>query len=143
MTQRSLLLEKMAYLIYWLMLIVSLWILLRGHNAPGGGFIAGLIAVAATSLLAIVYGCKRALRTMPLPPLMLVACGILLALISGVPGLVDGNPFLTHLWWKLDLGFTRLKVSTVLAFDLGVYAVVWGAFTIYLLALLSDDGETT
>lgn len=140
MTQRSLLLEYTARLIFWLMLAVSIWILLRGHNAPGGGFIAGLIAVAATSLMAIVYGCEHARRTMPLPPLPLTAIGILLALASGLPGMVGGNPFLSHLWWNVELGFASLKLSTVLIFDAGVYATVWGAFALYLLALLGEEG---
>lgn len=141
MMGRAVLLEYTARIIFWLMLAVSVWFLLRGHNAPGGGFIAGLIAVAATSLLAIVYGCDHARRAMPLPPLMLTGCGILLALISGIPALVAGNPFLTHVWWNIDLEFTHIKLSTVLVFDVGVYATVWGAFALYLLDLLCEDGE--
>ena len=46
MTSRSIMLEYVARSVYWLMLLASVWILLRGHNAPGGGFIAGLMAVA-------------------------------------------------------------------------------------------------
>jgi multicomponent Na+:H+ antiporter subunit B len=141
MTERPLLLEYTARAIFWLMMAVSVWILLRGHNAPGGGFIAGLVAVAATSLLAIVYGRDSARRLMPLSPEVLTGCGILLALVSGLPGLVSDSPFLTHVWWSLDLGFTKLKLSTVLVFDLGVYAAVWGAFSLYLLALLDEDGK--
>ena len=138
MTQRSLLLEYVAWAAFWIMLAASVWILLRGHNAPGGGFIAGLIAVAASALLAIVYGIDRARSRMPLSPLALTITGVLLALLSGVPGAFANGSFLTHLWW--DLG--PVKLSTVLLFDLGVYAAVWGAFTCYLFPLL-DDGETT
>jgi multicomponent Na+:H+ antiporter subunit B len=141
MTERPLLLEYTARAIYWLMLVVSVWILLRGHNAPGGGFISGLVAVAATSLMAIVYGCDRARRAMPLSPIPLTGVGILLALVSGIPALLGNKPYLTHAWWTVDLGFTSLKLSTVLVFDVGVYAAVWGAFTLYLLALLNDEGD--
>lgn len=143
MTERPLLLEYTARFIYWLMLAVAVWILLRGHNAPGGGFIAALAAVAATALLAIVYGGDHARRAMPLAPLPLTGSGILLALFSGIPGMIDGNAYLTHLWWQIQAGFINFKLSTVLIFDLGVFAAVWGAFTLYLLALLSDNGETT
>ena len=136
MTRRSLLLEYVARAAFWIMLAVSVWVLLRGHNAPGGGFIAGLIAVAANALLAIVYGIDKARRRMPLSPLTLTAAGVLLALLSGVPGAIGSGSFLTHLWWELG----SVKLSTVLLFDLGVYAAVWGAFTSYLFALL-DDGE--
>jgi len=136
MTARSLLLEYVARAAYWIMLAASVWLLLRGHNAPGGGFIAGLIAVAASALLAIVYGIDAARRLMPLSPLALTVTGVLLALLSGVPGTLGSSSFLTHLWWSLG----SVKLSTVLLFDLGVYAAVWGAFTIYLFALL-NDGE--
>jgi multisubunit Na+/H+ antiporter MnhB subunit len=136
MTGRSLLLEYVARAAFWIMLGTSVWILLRGHNAPGGGFIAGLIAVAASSLLAIVYGIDQARRLMPLSPLPLTVTGVLLALLSGIPGAVGSNSFLTHLWWSVG----PVKLSTVLLFDLGVYAAVWGAFTIYLFPLL-DDGD--
>jgi multicomponent Na+:H+ antiporter subunit B len=143
MTSRSLMLEHMTRTLYWLMLLASVWILLRGHNAPGGGFIAGLVAVAATALMAIVYGVDSARRRLPLQPLQLTAAGILLALISGLPGALNDTPFLTHQWWNLELGSNALKLSTVILFDAGVYAAVWGAFATYLFALLDDHGETT
>jgi multicomponent Na+:H+ antiporter subunit B len=143
MTARSLMLEYVARTAYWLMLLASVWILLRGHNAPGGGFIAGLVAVAATALMAIVYGVDRARHHLPLPPLALAAAGVLLALISGIPGAWDHSPFLTHQWWSLELGSNAIKLSTVIVFDAGVYAAVWGAFATYLFALLGDQGEVT
>jgi multicomponent Na+:H+ antiporter subunit B len=143
MTARSLMLEYSARTVYWLMLLASIWILLRGHNAPGGGFIAGLVAVAATALMAIVYGVDSARRRLPLQPLQLTAAGILLALISGLPGAWNDSSFLTHQWWNLELGNNALKLSTVILFDAGVYAAVWGAFATYLFALLDDPGETT
>jgi multicomponent Na+:H+ antiporter subunit B len=141
MTSRSVMLEFVARSAYWLMLAASVWILLRGHNAPGGGFIAGLVAVAATALLAIVYGIDCARRYLPLPPLQLAAAGVLLALISGLPGIVEGSPFLTHQWWSLAPGDNAIKLSTVILFDAGVYAAVWGAFAAYLFALLDEHGD--
>jgi len=140
MTSRALLLEYVARSAYWVMLAASVWILLRGHNAPGGGFIAGLVAVAATALMAIVYGVDSARRHLPLRPLPLAVTGVLLALISGIPGTGLDRPFLTHQWWNIELGISSLKLSTVLVFDLGVFAAVWGAFASYLLALLDDRG---
>ncbi len=140
MTSRSVLLEYVARAVYWLMLAASLWILLRGHNAPGGGFIAGLVAVAATALIAIVDGVQQARRRLLLGPLGLAVTGVLLALLSGVPGLVADAPFLTHQWWSIEFAGTSFKLSTVLLFDLGVYGAVWGAFASYLFALLDDQG---
>ena len=139
MTGRSLMLEYVARAAFWIMLAASVWILLRGHNAPGGGFIAGLIAVAASALLAIVYGIDQARRLMPLSPLPLTVIGVLLALLSGIPAAFGSSAFLTHLWWSVG----PIKLSTVLLFDLGVYATVWGAFTVYLFALLGDGEKAS
>ncbi len=138
MTPRAVVLERVAGGAYWVMLAAAAWVLLRGHNAPGGGFIAALVAVAATALVAIVYGAETARRRLPLQPVGLAAGGVLLALVSGLPAVADGQPFLTHLWWTLSFGDTSLKLSTVLLFDLGVFAAVWGALAAYLLALLDD-----
>jgi multicomponent Na+:H+ antiporter subunit B len=142
MTSRALMLDYVARIAYWIMLAASVWILLRGHNAPGGGFIAGLMAVSATALLAIVYGVDSARRRLPLrPPALLAAMGLLLALVSGLPGLWHGAPYLTHQWSTLELGVTSLKLSTVIVFDLGVYAAVWGAITQFIFNLLADQGD--
>ena len=143
MTSRSIMLEYVARSAYWLMLLASVWILLRGHNAPGGGFIAGLMAVAATALVAIVYDVDSARRRLPLQPLQLAVAGVLLALISGIPVVWDDNAFLTHQWWSIEVGNNVFKLSTVIIFDVGVFAAVWGAFATYLLALLDTQGEGT
>ncbi len=141
MNRRSVLLELAVRPLYFGMLAAALWVLLRGHNEPGGGFIAGLIAVAATSALAIVLGVARAHRWLPLAPMPLAAAGVALALASGLPALLFGEPYLTHQWGTLPLGEGGLKVSTVLAFDLGVLAAVWGALGGYVLGLLAAGDE--
>lgn len=113
--------------LYPILLASSVVILLRGHNEPGGGFIAGMVAVAATSMLSVARGARAALAKMPLGPHRLAATSALLSLASGLPALFLGEPFMTHLWGTLPLGFTELDVSTVLVFDVGVYGAVWGA----------------
>lgn len=144
MRSRIVILEAAAGPLYLLILAASVWVLLRGHNEPGGGFIGGLIAVSASILWAIAHGSDAAARRLPLrDPLNLAAAGVLLAALSGLPALLLGDAYLTHLWATLPLGFTDLKVSTVLVFDLGVYLCVWGALAGYALALLAldDDGS--
>jgi len=127
MTPRAVILEVFVRGLYPLMLLASVWLLLRGHNAPGGGFIGGMVAVAATATLAVANGAEHAQRRMPLGPMRLAAAGVLLSLASGLPAWIAGSAYMTHLWASLPLGFTQLKVSTVMLFDLGVYAAVWGA----------------
>lgn len=127
MTPRSALTRLAVRLLYPTMLAVSLWILWRGHHQPGGGFIGGMIAVAATSLLAVAEGSSVARRRLPFGPVRLAALGCLTSLASGLPALALGRPYLEHFWLEIPVGVTRLPLSTVLLFDLGVYVVVWGA----------------
>ncbi len=145
MTPRSALLRLAVRWLYPAMLAASLWILLRGHHQPGGGFIGGMVAVAASSLLAIAEGSRVAQRRLPFGPVRLAALGGLASLVSGLPALALGRPYLTHLWIELSLGLVRLPVSTVMLFDLGVYAVVWGALgglCAHAVGLdEADDGE--
>ncbi len=131
MTPRSILLQQAARPLYWVLLAAALWILLRGHNEPGGGFIGGLFAVAGSSLLAITLGVAVARRLQPLQPLPLAMAGVGLAAASGLAGVFTGLPFLTHVW-------TQSGLSTVMLFDLGVFLAVWGSLTGYVYALLDD-----
>jgi len=143
-TTRAVLLEVVVRTLYPGMLLFSLWLLVRGHNEPGGGFIGGMVAVAATAVRAVATGSADAARRMPLGPLRLAAAGVGLALLSGLPAVVTGRPYLTHLWAELPLAVTRVKVSTVLLFDLGVYLSVWGALggiAAYMIGLDERDGE--
>jgi multicomponent Na+:H+ antiporter subunit B len=134
MTPHSSLLQLAARPVYWLMLTAALWILLRGHNEPGGGFIAGLVAAAGSSVLASILGTRAARHWQPLAPLPLAIMGVGLAMLAGVVGVAAGLPFLTHLWSNIGL-------STAMLFDLGVFCAVWGALTGYVYALLDDaDG---
>jgi multicomponent Na+:H+ antiporter subunit B len=133
---RALILEKVMPPLYWLILAAAAWVLLRGHNEPGGGFIGGLVALAATAAHAIVFGVTAARRRLPFGPLPLAASGVILALGSGLPAVLVGKPCLTHLWFDLPLGFATLPLSTVLLFDAGVFCAVWGTLAGYVLALL-------
>ena len=143
MNRRPLILEVVAPPLYVAIVAVSVVVLLRGHNEPGGGFIGGLLAATASVLWAVAQGPEAATRRLPLrSPVRLAALGVLLGAASGVPAWVLGKAFLTHLWVDLPLGFTTLPVSTVLLFDLGVYLCVWGALGGYAIALLGSDDDT-
>lgn len=145
MNKRVVILESISAPLYWAILAASVWVLLRGHNEPGGGFIGGLLACSASILWAFARNCDAAADRLPLQsPLRLAAAGIAVATVSGIPAFWLGGNYLTHIWGAIPLGFTELTVSTVMVFDLGVYLTVWGALAGYSLSLLSlgeaDDG---
>lgn len=140
MRARLVMLEVVAGPLYAVILAASVWVLLTGHNEPGGGFIGGLLAVSASVLWAVAHGGAAASRRLLLgDPLRLTAAGLALATLSGLPALWHSSAYLTHFWGSLPLGFTDLKVSTVMLFDLGVYLCVWGALAGYAIALLGLD----
>lgn len=140
MNPRIVILDVVARALYWVILAASIWVLLRGHNEPGGGFIGALVAVSASVLWGIARTPAEAARRLPTGSAVgLAALGVLLAALSGLPAVWQGQAFLTHWWGSLNLGFTELKVSTVLLFDIGVYLCVWGALAGYALALIDID----
>ncbi len=108
-----------------LLLLFSIFLLLRGHNEPGGGFVGGLVAAAAFALYAIAYDVATARRTLGIDSRTLIGLGLLVALTSGVIGLVAGQPFMTGLWSEYAVPLLG-KVGTPLLFDIGVYLVVIG-----------------
>jgi multicomponent Na+:H+ antiporter subunit B len=121
-----------------LLLLFSIFILFRGHNEPGGGFIGGLVAAAAYSLYAIAYGVENARQSLVIAPRNLMGFGLLTALGSGLVALVVGKPFMTGLWanWELPL---IGKPGTPLFFDVGVYLVVIGV-TLTIVFTLHEEG---
>lgn len=122
----------------------SLFVYYRGHHQPGGGFVGGLIAVVATVAYASAFGAAAAARRLPLRSVRRCAlAGLALAAASGLPALCAGGAFLTHPWTKPAPDSPWPALSTVLAFDLGVYLCVWGALGGYALGFLEavSDGE--
>jgi multicomponent Na+:H+ antiporter subunit B len=135
----SVILDVVVRGLYPLLLVGSVWLLLRGHNEPGGGFIGGMVAVAATALLAVARGGDTAQARLPLRPARLAMTGALIALASGLPAVAAGQPYMTHLWATLPLGVADVPLSTVLLFDAGVFAAVWGALGGLCAQMLAVD----
>lgn len=128
-----------AYLLP-LLLLFSVFLLLRGHNEPGGGFAGGLVAAAGFALLATGAGVDAARRALRVDPRTLVAAGLAVALASGLPGLADGRPFLAAVWWTLDLpAGGSLYLGTPLLFDVGVYLAVAGTVLAIVFALEEEE----
>jgi multicomponent Na+:H+ antiporter subunit B len=134
----SLILAAATRLILPLMLLFSVFLLLRGHNEPGGGFVGGLVAAAAFALYAIAYGVGRAREAMRVGTIELIGVGLLLAFISGFLPLLLNRPFMTALWTAVDLPVIGV-LNTVLVFDTGVYLVVVGVTLTIIYAMAEAE----
>ncbi|GAB4422193.1 MAG: Na+/H+ antiporter subunit B [Anaerolineae bacterium] len=133
----SLILSTATRYLLPLLLLFSVFLLIRGHNEPGGGFVGGLVAAAAFALYAIAYGVAAARQTLGLDPGRLIGLGLLLAVSSGIIALAAGLPFLTGLWHPQPVPVLG-KIGTPLLFDLGVYLTVIGVVLLIILSLMED-----
>jgi multicomponent Na+:H+ antiporter subunit B len=133
----SLILSTASRYLLPLLLLFSVFVLLRGHNEPGGGFVGGLMAAAAFALHAVAEGPERARHVLRLDPRALLGVGLLVALASGLPAMAAGRPFLTGVWATVPWP-EALKIGTPLVFDVGVYLVVMGTVLTMFFALMGE-----
>jgi multicomponent Na+:H+ antiporter subunit B len=140
---KSVILQTAARPIVGLTLLVSVVVLLRGHNEPGGGFVGGLLFAAALSLHALAFSTKEAKSLLRVSPKALLAVGVLIASLSSVPPMMVGDDFFKGVWFNLNLpGFENaIKVGTPVLFDIGVYLTVAGVLLVMIFTLeeIRDD----
>lgn len=123
----SLILRIAARFLMPLLLLFSVFLMIRGHNQAGGGFAGGLVAGAAFALYSLAYNSTEARNLLSFSPLLLIAVGVFLAAFSGVIGLLAGQPFLTGIWTTVNLpSLGAIEVGTPVLFDIGVYLLVFG-----------------
>jgi multicomponent Na+:H+ antiporter subunit B len=140
MKSSTLILNTAALAIVPLQLMFSIFLLLRGHDEPGGGFIGGLVAASAFVLYAFAFGAESTRKLLRVTPRDILAAGLLFALASTLPALWSGQPMLTAHWWELPLpGESYLKLSTVLIFDIGVYLTVLGTLMTFVIGLMEAE----
>jgi multicomponent Na+:H+ antiporter subunit A len=116
-----------------LLLLFSVFLLLRGHNEPGGGFVGGLVAAAAFALYSIAFGVERARHALLVKPLTLLGVGLLIALGSGIPAALRGQPFMTAQWAP-----GPVTLGTPVLFDIGVFLVVAGVVLMMIFSLAEE-----
>ena len=123
-----------------MLLLLSAFLLSRGHNLPGGGFIGGLVAAATFTLHSFTLGAAETRRILRINPLVLTGTGLFIALGTGVYSLTTGQPFMTGSWKTLHLGAAEgIKIGTPVFFDVGVYLVVIGATLTIILSLAEGE----
>ncbi len=121
-----------------LLLLFSVFLLLRGHSEPGGGFVGGLVAAASFAFYAFAYGVEEARRALRVDPKMLIGVGLLLAAGSATLSLLLGLPFMTGLWTKGSY-FVFGHIGTPVIFDVGVYLDVLGVILLIVFSLAEGE----
>jgi multicomponent Na+:H+ antiporter subunit B len=122
------------------LMVFSIYLLLRGHHYPGGGFVGGLFAGSAFALYALAFTVSNARKALRVDPRDITAVGLAIALLSGIPPLFSKHSFLTGTWWEIPLpSGSTLDIGTPLFFDIGVYLVVMGVLLTIVFALAEEE----
>jgi multisubunit Na+/H+ antiporter MnhB subunit len=140
-TRRSVVLTETVNGLTPVLLLFSIFLTLRGHNAPGGGFSGGLVMGMAVVLRYLAAG-PRGVRSLRVDPIVLIGTGLLIALTVGLASLVADGAFLASAIWKFDVViFGELKIVSSSLFDIGVHVLVVGVVMAVLVALAEADDE--
>ena len=135
----SLILRTAARLLLVLLLVLAVFVLMRGHNEPGGGFIGGLLAAGGVAIYQLACGVEKARSLLRIEPRTLAGLGLLVALAGGMVSLFSGETFLAGVWASWELPGVG-KLGTPLLFDLGVFLLVIGA-VLTILFTLDEEGR--
>ncbi|TFJ94749.1 Na(+)/H(+) antiporter subunit B [Lentibacillus salicampi] len=126
-------------LIAFILLGFSIYLLLAGHNSPGGGFIGGLMTSAAIILMYMAYGSDILRKILPVNYRMLIPTGLLIAAGTGIGSFLFQQPFLSHTYNHFHLPvFGDLELATAMLFDFGVYFTVLGVTVTIILSIAED-----
>lgn len=122
-----------------LLVVLSLVVLYRGHNEPGGGFIGGLMLGAAYILYAMAFGVVKTQKSLFLNPIDLTAFGLLSAILSCLPAFLLGDSFMTGQWYTFFVQTPfEFKLGTPFIFDLGVYFTVAGMLMLVMFSIMEE-----
>jgi multicomponent Na+:H+ antiporter subunit B len=133
----SLILSTATRYILPLLLLFSVFSLLRGHNEPGGGFIGAMIASVAYALYAIAYGVAEARRALRIDPILLIGAGLLIATLAATLPLLVGEPLMKAFWTEWTVPVLG-KLGTPLFFEIGLYFTVLGVMLLIIFSLAED-----
>jgi multicomponent Na+:H+ antiporter subunit B len=131
---RSTILQTAANYLLPILLLFSIFLLLRGHYYPGGGFVGGLVAAIAFVLHSFAYGTDSTMKILRYKPLTLIPIGLGIATLSMFLPVLFGMPVMTGLWIEQPIPVIGM-IGSALFFDLGVYLVVIGVVLTILFTI--------
>ena len=124
--------------------VLSLYFLFAGHNQPGGGFVGGLTAGAAISLVFVAGGLTSVRSLLPVPAWVVLGSGLVVAVVTAITPIVLGGAVLEHALFEADLPLIgTMKATSALPFDIGVYLVVVGLVLMAYEAFGEDPEDFT
>ncbi len=133
---KSVIFSGNSQLILQVMLIISILVVIQGHNYSGGGFIGGLIAASATALylFAFLEESKSIIKKVP----RVIAIGLVLMFVGVGSALLYAKPVASGTWWNFSILGESIKLGSPLLFDFGIYFVVFGSITLVMTALVRN-----
>jgi len=137
--QPSVVLDTTLNAVFHTIIVFSVFLHFAGHNAPGGGFIAGLVAGAGL-VLRVITGRAMLRSRVGFAPEYLLGVGVLLVTGTALTSLILGNALLEHHTWKIELGpLGTAKTTSALVFDTGIYLIVVGVIATLVATLVSES----
>jgi multisubunit Na+/H+ antiporter MnhB subunit len=126
--------------LFFFLILFSLYLFLAGHNAPGRGFIAGLVTAGAIAFLYVTFASRFEQKHSVLYFKHLIPIGLLCAMGCGLGGILFGRPFLTHTFGYFNLPiFGEIELATAVIFDLGVFLTVVGGVLVIVTSIGNHD----
>ncbi len=135
---RTIILSSVLNVLIPLFIIFAIFMLFRGHDRPGGGFIGGLIVAIPFMVNAMAFGAKHTQQKFLIKPFVIIPIGLLLATLSGVFAFVLKQPFLSALWSVYKFPVIG-KVGTPTIFDIGVFLIVSGVVLQITFMVINED----
>jgi multicomponent Na+:H+ antiporter subunit A len=133
-----------ARLLFTSITVLSLYFLFAGHNQPGGGFVGGLTAAAGLSLLYVAGGRQRLAALLPVRPWIVLGVGLAISVVTAIVPMLLGGEVLEHALWSLDIPILgKVKTTSALPFDVGVYLVVVGLVLMAYEAFGDDPDDVS
>jgi multicomponent Na+:H+ antiporter subunit B len=136
---RTLILASVIRILIPVFLVFAVYMFFRGHNMPGGGFIAGLVASIPYMVHTMAFGSNKTREEYKIKPMFMAGIGLFIAALSALFGILQGFPVMTALWMETELPIVG-KIGTPTFFDIGVFFVVMGV-VLKITFLLTEEQE--